>query len=65
MDEIQVRGPGSEVGLPEHRVDLAYQGTSIQEQAARSEVYKRMFTSHQSAQNLPRNAWTTYDPRYN
>ena len=30
-----------------------------------SEVFKRLFTTHKSAQNRPKGNWVTYDPRYN
>ena len=29
-----------------------------------SEVFKRLFTTHKSAQNRPKGNWVTYDPRY-
>jgi len=39
--------------------------SSVQEDPSKSEVYKRLFSSHKSAQNLPKGNWVTFDPRYN
>jgi len=38
---------------------------SVQNDPSRSEVYKKLFSSHKSAQNLPKGNWVTFDPRYN
>jgi len=38
---------------------------SLQEDPNNSEVFKRLFCSHKSAQNLPKGNWVTFDPRYN
>lgn len=39
-------------------------GGSIQEGGG-SEVYKKLFTTHETALNQPRGNWVTFDPRYN
>ena len=39
--------------------------SSVQDDPSKSEVYKRLFSSHKSAQNLPKGNWVTFDPRYN
>jgi len=33
--------------------------------SGKSEVFKKLFTTHKSAQNLPKGNWVTFDPRYN
>ena len=38
---------------------------SVQDDPSNSEVYKRLFSTHKSAQNLPKGNWVTFDPRYN
>jgi len=38
---------------------------SVQNDASKSEVYKSLFSSHQSAQNKKTGHWITFDPRYN
>lgn len=38
---------------------------SLQDDPNNSEVFKRLFSSHKSAQNLPKGNWVTFDPRYN
>jgi len=40
-------------------------GSSVQNDPSKSEVYKKLFSSHKSAQNLPKGNWVTFDPRYN
>lgn len=40
-------------------------GRSVQNDPSKSEVYKKLFSSHKSAQNLPKGNWVTFDPRYN
>lgn len=40
-------------------------GKSVQNDPNASEVYKKLFSSHKSAQNLPKGNWVTFDPRYN
>merc|ERR1719220_416503 len=39
--------------------------SSVQNDASKSEVYKSLFSSHQSAQNKKTGHWITFDPRYN
>lgn len=39
--------------------------TSLQDDPTKSEVYKKLFSSHKTAQNLPKGNWVTFDPRYN
>jgi len=38
---------------------------SIQDDGSKSEVYKKLFSSHQDAINQPVGNWVTFDPRYN
>ena len=38
---------------------------NVQDDPTKSEVYKRLFSSHKSAINQPRGHWVTFDPRYN
>lgn len=38
---------------------------SLQDDPSKSEVYKKLFSSHKTAQNLPKGNWVTFDPRYN
>ncbi|XP_023331347.1 protein RTF2 homolog [Eurytemora carolleeae] len=38
---------------------------SVQDDPNSSEVYKKLFSTHKSAQNLPKGNWVTFDPRYN
>jgi hypothetical protein len=38
---------------------------SVQDDPTKSEVYKKLFSSHKSAQNQPKGHWVTFDPRYN
>lgn len=38
---------------------------SIQEDGSKSEVYKKLFSSHKDAINKPVGNWVTFDPRYN
>jgi len=38
---------------------------NIQDNPNNSEVFKKLFTTHKSAQNLPKGNWVTFDPRYN
>jgi len=44
--------------------DLKKINTSSIQQGNKSEVFKKLFTSHESAQNLPKGHWVTFDPRY-
>jgi len=45
--------------------DLKALNKSSVQQSNKSEVFKKLFTSHESAQNLPKGHWVTFDPRYN
>jgi hypothetical protein len=38
---------------------------TIQDDPTKSEVYKRLFSTHQTALNQPKGNWVTFDPRYN
>jgi hypothetical protein len=38
---------------------------SVQDDPSKSEVYKKLFSSHKSALNQPKGHWVTFDPRYN
>lgn len=38
---------------------------TVQDDPTKSEVYKRLFSSHKSAVNQPKGHWVTFDPRYN
>lgn len=38
---------------------------TVQDDPTKSEVYKRLFSSHKSALNQPKGHWVTFDPRYN
>jgi len=38
---------------------------TIQDDPTKSEVYKRLFSSHHTALNQPKGNWVTFDPRYN
>merc|ERR1711974_13897 len=44
--------------------DLKAINKSSIQQCNKSEVFKKLFTSHESAQNLPKGHWVTFDPRY-
>merc|ERR1712088_319667 len=44
--------------------DLKAINKSSIQQGNKSEVFKKLFTSHESAQNLPKGHWVTFDPRY-
>jgi len=44
--------------------DLKKINTSSIQQGNKSEVFKKLFTTHESAQNLPKGHWVTFDPRY-
>lgn len=39
--------------------------SSVQKDPSKSEVYKSLFSSHESALNKPKGNWVTFDPRYN
>ena len=39
--------------------------SSVQADATKSEVFKSLFSSHESAKNKPKGHWVTFDPRYN
>lgn len=60
-DALPVR-EGPKVGRADCKAKLDRR--SVQESAG-SQVFKKLFTSHESAQNPPRAHWTTFDPRYN
>ena len=38
---------------------------TVQDDPTKSEVYKRLFSSHKTALNQPKGHWVTFDPRYN
>ncbi len=38
---------------------------TIQDDPTKSEVYKRLFSTHETALNQPKGNWVTFDPRYN
>jgi len=66
QDALPVR-EGPKVKKADCRADgdlKALKQTSIQ-QSGKSEVFKKLFTTHASAQNLPKGHWVTFDPRYN
>lgn len=57
--------PKRDLNFVKRSVDLsAVKNASVQE-GGKSEVFKKLFTSHKTAQNLPRGNWVTFDPRYN
>merc|ERR1711963_474080 len=40
-------------------------GSTVQNDPSKSEVYKSLFSSHHTAINKPKGNWVTFDPRYN
>lgn len=64
QDALPVR-EGPKVKKADCKADLKSVNTSSVQQSGKSEVFKKLFTSHKSAQNLPKGNWVTFDPRYN
>ena len=59
---VKERGDVSSVQLAKTVADS--KKSSVQDGNG-SEIFKRLFTTHQTAQNLPKGNWVTFDPRYN
>ena len=59
---VKERGAVSSVQLAKTVADSKKK--SVQEGNG-SEIFKRLFTTHETAQNLPKGNWVTFDPRYN
>ena len=59
---VKERGAVSSVQLAKTVADS--KKSSVQDGNG-SEVFKRLFTTHETAQNLPKGNWVTFDPRYN
>ena len=59
---VKERGDVSSVQLAKTVADS--KKSSVQEGNG-SEIFKRLFTTHETAQNLPKGNWVTFDPRYN
>merc|ERR1712043_33444 len=59
---VKERGAVSSVQLAKTVADS--KKSSVQDGNG-SEIFKRLFTTHETAQNLPKGNWVTFDPRYN
>jgi hypothetical protein len=55
---------GPKVKKADHKADLKKVNTTSIQEGNKSEVFKKLFTTHKSAQNLPKGNWVTFDPRY-
>ena len=55
------RGPVTSQQVAQYVKDI--KKNSVQDGGG-SEVYKKLFTTHKTAQNLPKGNWVTFDPRY-
>merc|ERR1719495_3116800 len=64
QDSRPVKG-GPQVKKADCKADLKSLTASGVQQSGKSEVFKKLFTSHKSAQGLPKGHWVTFDPRYN
>jgi len=64
QDQRPVKG-GPQVKKADCKADLKSLTASSVQQSGKSEVFKKLFTSHKSAQGLPKGHWVTFDPRYN
>lgn len=62
-DALPVR-EGPKVKKADHKADLKTVNTTKIQDSNKSEVFKKLFTTHKTAQNLPRGNWVTFDPRY-
>jgi hypothetical protein len=47
-----------------NKADLSSVTTTSIQEGSKSEVFKKMFTTHKTAQDLPTGHWVTFDPRY-
>jgi len=63
-DALPIR-EGPKVKKADCKADLKALNSTTVQNGGKSEVFKKLFTSHKSAQNLPKGHWVTFDPRYN